>query len=176
MNYIVLDLEWNQGNEEKEKQRKDIPFEIIEIGAIKLDSRMEPAGSFHEMVKPQVYREMHRMTRQLLHMDMKQLQGGELFPDVMKRFLSWCGEAAEGSLPENGTCPEETAAAEKGSPQNRAAENGARGEQGGAEQSAAGSACAVPVRHLGAAGSDGAAAEHAFLRHGACGERAGKIL
>ena len=97
MNYIVLDLEWNQGNEEKEKQRKDIPFEIIEIGAIKLDSRMEPAGSFHEMVKPQVYREMHRMTRQLLHMDMKQLQGGELFPDVMKRFLSWCGEAAEGS-------------------------------------------------------------------------------
>ena len=91
MNYIVLDLEWNQGNEEKEKQRKDIPFEIIEIGAIKLDSRMEPAGSFHEMVKPQVYREMHRMTRQLLHMDMKQLQGGELFPDVMRRFLSWCG-------------------------------------------------------------------------------------
>ena len=79
MNYIVLDLEWNQGNEEKEKQRKDIPFEIIEIGAIKLDSRMEPAGSFHEMVKPQVYREMHRMTRQLLHMDMKQLQGGSFF-------------------------------------------------------------------------------------------------
>ena len=69
MNYIVLDLEWNQGNEEKEKQRKDIPFEIIEIGAIKLDGRMEFGGSFHEVVKPQVYQEMHRMTRQLLHMD-----------------------------------------------------------------------------------------------------------
>ena len=71
MNYIVLDLEWNQGNEEKEKQRKDIPFEIIEIGAIKLDGRMEFGGSFHEVVKPQVYQEMHRMTRQLLHMDME---------------------------------------------------------------------------------------------------------
>ena len=122
MNYIVLDLEWNQGNEEKEKQRKDIPFEIIEIGAIKLDSRMEPAGSFHEMVKPQVYREMHRMTRQLLHMDMKQLQGGELFPDVMRRFLSWCGEAGEDGLPENGLRPEGKAAAEKRAPRNQPVE------------------------------------------------------
>lgn len=96
MNYIVLDLEWNQGNEEKEKQRKDIPFEIIEIGAIKLDARMEFGGSFHEVVKPQVYQEMHRMTRQLLHMDMEQLQEGDLFPDVCKRFLSWCGTPAQG--------------------------------------------------------------------------------
>ena len=53
MNYIVLDLEWNQGNEEKEKQRREIPFEIIEIGAIRVDERMELAGSFHEVVKPQ---------------------------------------------------------------------------------------------------------------------------
>lgn len=42
MNYIVLDLEWNQGNEQVEKQRKDIPFEIIEIGAVKLSGR--PGG------------------------------------------------------------------------------------------------------------------------------------
>ena len=90
MNYIVLDLEWNQGNEEKEKQRREIPFEIIEIGAIRVDERMELAGSFHEVVKPQVYQEMHRKTRQLLHMDMEQLQEGDFFPNVMKRFLSWC--------------------------------------------------------------------------------------
>ena len=41
MNYIVLDLEWNQGNEEKEKQLKELPFEIIEIGAIRLNGQME---------------------------------------------------------------------------------------------------------------------------------------
>ena len=28
MNYIILDLEWNQGNEQKEKQLKELPFEI----------------------------------------------------------------------------------------------------------------------------------------------------
>ena len=98
MNYIVLDLEWNQGNEEKEKQRKDIPFEIIEIGA--MNSLREMSGSFHEVVKPQVYREMHRMTRQLLHMDMEQLRDGDFFPDVCKRFLSWCGAAEENAVTE----------------------------------------------------------------------------
>ena len=37
MNYIVLDLEWNQSNTGKEPQVKELPFEIIDIGAVKLD-------------------------------------------------------------------------------------------------------------------------------------------
>lgn len=92
MNYIVLDLEWNQGNEEKEKQLKELPFEIIEIGAIRLNGQMEQSGTFHEIVRPQVYREMHHMTRQLLRMDMKELMGGRNFPEVMQSFLDWCGQ------------------------------------------------------------------------------------
>ena len=51
MNYIILDLEWNQGNEQKEKQLKELPFEIIEIGAVKLNSRMEICDSFHELIR-----------------------------------------------------------------------------------------------------------------------------
>ena len=35
MNYIVLDLEWNQCPEGKEKENSRIPFEIIEIGAVR---------------------------------------------------------------------------------------------------------------------------------------------
>ena len=37
MKYIVLDLEWNQSNTGKEKEVEQLPAEIIEIGAIKLD-------------------------------------------------------------------------------------------------------------------------------------------
>ena len=37
MNYIVFDLEWNQCPYGKEKENKKLPFEIIEIGAVKLD-------------------------------------------------------------------------------------------------------------------------------------------
>lgn len=46
MNYIILDLEWNQGNEQKEKQLKELPFEIIEIGAVKLK---QPHGNMRQL-------------------------------------------------------------------------------------------------------------------------------
>lgn len=38
MNYIILDLEWNQSSSGEEEVVKVLPFEIIEMGAIKLNS------------------------------------------------------------------------------------------------------------------------------------------
>ena len=43
MNYVVLDLEWNQANGITEHEVPAIPFEIVEIGAVKLDVPGEPA-------------------------------------------------------------------------------------------------------------------------------------
>ena len=44
MNYIVLDLEWNQGSR---PVPKDVPtFEIIEIGAVKLDEQFHIVDTF----------------------------------------------------------------------------------------------------------------------------------
>ena len=40
MEYIVLDLEWNQSNTGKEDAVEKLPFEIIEIGAIKLNKNV----------------------------------------------------------------------------------------------------------------------------------------
>lgn len=97
MHYIIFDLEWNQGNEQIEKQQKEIPFEVIEIGAVRMNSQMEICGSFHEVIRPQVYRGLHYMTRKLLGIDMKELAAGRPFPEVMEQFLAWCGgeEGAE---------------------------------------------------------------------------------
>ena len=39
MKYIVLDLEWNQSARGKSFEKKEIPFEIIQIGAVKLDEK-----------------------------------------------------------------------------------------------------------------------------------------
>ena len=60
MNYIVLDLEWNQ-SEEKRKENKLIPFEIIEMGAIKLDDNRNVIGEFSELIKPEIYSDMHHI-------------------------------------------------------------------------------------------------------------------
>lgn len=57
MNYVVFDLEWNQGNTGKEGEVKGIAFEIIEIGAVKLNEDFKMTGSFSRLVKPQIYHE-----------------------------------------------------------------------------------------------------------------------
>lgn len=92
MNYIVLDLEWNQTPNGKGTEKKGIPFEIIEIGAIKLNERLEVIGRFSELIRPQIYRKMHKITRQILQIDVEDLKGCRTFPKVAAGFLKWCGQ------------------------------------------------------------------------------------
>ena len=47
MNYIVLDLEWNQSSRGKQYTVLGLPFEIIQIGAVKLDENNK-ACCIHE--------------------------------------------------------------------------------------------------------------------------------
>lgn len=91
-NYIVFDLEWNQSIEGKEHSIEHFPFEIIEIGAVKLDEKLNMVSEFHGLITPQVYVELHRKILEVTHMDMETLKReGRLFPEVIKEFLEWCG-------------------------------------------------------------------------------------
>ena len=91
-NYIVFDLEWNQSANGKERSIPHFPFEIIEIGAVKLNETFQMVDEFHRLIRPQVYTQMHHAISEVTHMDMKELRNsGELFPDAAADFLSWCG-------------------------------------------------------------------------------------
>ena len=91
-NYIVFDLEWNQSPEGKENSIEHMPFEIIEIGAVKLDSEFHIISEFHHLVTPKVYTQLHYKISEVTHMDIRELeQKGESFPDVIRKFLEWCG-------------------------------------------------------------------------------------
>ena len=93
MDIIVLDLEWNQNSLGKKERSSDKPvFEIIEIGAVKLNENYEMTGKFSQLVKPQIYHTMHKITADLIHLQMKELKKGKDFPTVMKEFLEWCGK------------------------------------------------------------------------------------
>ena len=92
MNYIVFDLEWNQAALGKRYINKKMPFEIIEIGAVKLNSDMEETGRFNELVKPKVYKNINRITGNIVHLDMKQLKSARPFQKVMESFLEFCEE------------------------------------------------------------------------------------
>lgn len=92
MNYIVIDLEWNQCPDGKAKEVEGLPFEVIEIGAIKLDKNRIFLDEFSQVVKPQVYKALHSKTEEIVPLSIEDLNKGNLFPDVMKAFLEWCGE------------------------------------------------------------------------------------
>ncbi|MBQ4563405.1 MAG: exonuclease domain-containing protein [Lachnospiraceae bacterium] len=91
MNYIVLDLEWNQSPTGKEDEMEGLPFEIIEIGAVKLNEKFEVIGEYSRTIRPQVYRRLHYKTRELLHMNMKELAHSKPFTAVVADFFAWCG-------------------------------------------------------------------------------------
>ena len=90
MNYIVLDLEWNQG---QRPDLKDAPtFEIIEIGAVKLDGHFHIVDSYQSLIKPQIYDTMHKITAELVNLNMEDLQKARKFTEVAAEFLKWCGD------------------------------------------------------------------------------------
>ncbi len=92
-NYIVFDLEWNQSSEGKINSIEHFPFEIIEIGAVKLDQQFQVVSDFHKLIIPQVYTRLHHKISEVTHMDMQELErDGELFPQVIGQFIQWCGE------------------------------------------------------------------------------------
>lgn len=92
MDYIVFDLEWNQSNTGKEEDAEKLPFEIIEIGAVKLNSERKEVSRYHQLIKPKVYHEMHQITQKLIHLRMEELENGISFPKAATEFLEWCGE------------------------------------------------------------------------------------
>lgn len=94
MNYIVLDLEWNQCPDGKEKEEARLPFEIIEIGAVKMDSNFTILDHFHELIHPQVYTTLHHMIKEIITVEESDLQKCRSFPEVIKDFFSWCGKDA----------------------------------------------------------------------------------
>lgn len=91
MNYIVFDLEWNQSSTVA-GTNPAIPFEIIEIGAVKLNDDKVMIDEFSALIKPTVYKTMHYMTGKLVHIKMAELKNERPFEEVMNDFLDWCGE------------------------------------------------------------------------------------
>ncbi len=92
MNFIVLDLEWNQCPSGKEHEIPHLPFEIIEIGAVRLNDQHHPTEHFHEVICPKVYQTLHEKTKEVVQLSDTDFQSARGFSDVIKDFFDWCGK------------------------------------------------------------------------------------
>ncbi len=91
MNYIVLDLEWNQCAYGKAGEIPGLPFEIIEFGAVKMDADKNIIDKFSETVRPQVYKKLHFITKDVIKIKESELNKARKFRDVAEDFITWCG-------------------------------------------------------------------------------------
>ncbi len=94
MAYIVFDLEWNQCPYGKEWENPRLPFEIVEIGAVKLNEQKEPIDSFDALIRPYVYKKLHYQTKKVIGIREEELRDGIPFPEAAESFFKWCGEEA----------------------------------------------------------------------------------
>jgi DNA polymerase III epsilon subunit-like protein len=90
MNYIVFDLEFNQAwNQERSKSSFDArcPFEIIQIGAIKLDEALQTVSTLDRLVKPELYMDIHPFVYQLTGITAEDLKTAKPFAEVYYEFI-----------------------------------------------------------------------------------------
>ena len=98
MYYIVFDLEFNQ--EISSPRSTDIdsyrcPFEIIQIGAIKIDSSFNTVATFNRYVKPTIYPQVNAFITELTGITTEQLLLEASFSNIFDDFIEFIEEGED---------------------------------------------------------------------------------
>ncbi|MBR6652756.1 MAG: exonuclease domain-containing protein [Anaerotignum sp.] len=95
MNYIVLDLEFNQSfpfkSGKKVEPNPECPIEIIQIGAVKLNERFEQLDTFDAMIRPQIYPHLHPFVEKITGIRAEMLADKPSFKEAYEGFLKFIG-------------------------------------------------------------------------------------
>ena len=96
MNYIVLDLEFNQPYNFKTGEKTvlvpECPFEIIQIGAVKLNEKFEISDKFNFLVKPQLYKRIHPIVEKLTGLTEESFKNAKTFNAAFEAFCVFLGK------------------------------------------------------------------------------------
>lgn len=97
MQYIVLDMEWNQAWPGSYTAKQPLPSpmrgEIVQIGAVRILADQTVADEFQVLIRPKYFKKMNRKVASLTGIkDALLRENGVSFPDAIERFRSWCGE------------------------------------------------------------------------------------
>ena len=96
MQYIVFDLEFNQPFNFKTGKKTYLnpkcPFEIIQIGAVKLNDDFSYAGRFNCLIKPSIYKRIHPFVEKITGFDINTFTDALLFPKACEKFIEFMGD------------------------------------------------------------------------------------
>ena len=97
MQYIILDMEWNQPWPGSYSAKKALPSpmrgEIVQIGAVRMTQEQQIADEFQILIRPQYFKKMNRKVASLTGIrDSLLREKGVRFPEAAAQFAAWCGE------------------------------------------------------------------------------------
>ncbi|SHI20174.1 Inhibitor of the KinA pathway to sporulation, predicted exonuclease [Clostridium magnum DSM 2767] len=93
IDYLVFDLEFNQDYNPAKKDRNIItpkcPFEIIQIGAVKLDENLQTISFLDRLVKPQIYTTINPFVKEMTGITMDLLDTAKPFKEIYEEFIEF---------------------------------------------------------------------------------------
>lgn len=93
---IVMDLEWNsasRGVKVDPDLAARMMFEIIEIGAVRLDENLKITGRFQRQVKPVLHTKIQRYIARVTQRTQQSLDEGVAFTDAFLDLMAFAGPA-----------------------------------------------------------------------------------
>ncbi|MCR2807019.1 3'-5' exonuclease [Paenibacillus soyae] len=90
MDYIVLDIEFNG-----RKFASDLPMEVIEIGAVRLDASLNVVDEFTDFIKPVYFAKLNSFIQKKTGIPQESIDAAAGFPKVIRAFLAWLGKCEQ---------------------------------------------------------------------------------
>jgi len=96
MQYIIIDLEWNQPLSYQSRVYREVGdrliFEMIQIGAAKVNERFEVTETLSLPIRPTKYQRIHPRIRRMTGLGEAELADAPQFTEAMQQFEAWCGD------------------------------------------------------------------------------------
>lgn len=90
MDYIILDIEFNG-----RKFASELPMEVIEIGAVRLDSSLQKVDEFSTLIKPVYFSRLNSFIKKKTGIPQEEIDQADGFPKVIADFISWLNQSEQ---------------------------------------------------------------------------------
>ncbi len=90
MDYIILDIEFNG-----RKFASDLPMEVIEIGAVRLNSSLQQIDEYTAFVKPVYFSKLNSFIQKKTGIPQASIDSAAGFPSVISSFNAWLDQSKE---------------------------------------------------------------------------------
>lgn len=90
MDYIILDIEFNG-----RKFASDLPMEVIEIGAVRLDASLRQIDEFSALIKPVYFSKLNAFIKKKTGIPQEDIDEAAGFRKVIADFLEWLSRSEE---------------------------------------------------------------------------------